>query len=806
MEKHPHLRLPLFQGNIERQKRSVRGGFSLPEGRNKARFSQLGKQQARHLSSAFSILKQQFSGRIDPKLIFEIEINQSVFPDGFEQTLASMDIHVLSVAEGQKGFWVVFSEDDDLRLFKQKLATYGSEKGANYDFFHAIESFGDIPLEKKIGKRLAEQPLTDKADFIDLELWKIDDPQQNERFIQQLKKTYSDLMQFKMTDRLITNSFVLLRVKITKAVFEEIIQLKEIARADRQAMIQFRPFEMMQPDIEGIEFNSPEDNATGILIIDSGMISNHPMLENCVGAEENFQSGETETQDTVGHGTALAGCAVYGDIADSLERKTFMPSNWVFSAKVMYAERDFNGKVINAIYDPDKLIEHQFKDAIERFLSNSEYHIKAVNISLGNCNEIWHKHYFRQLPLAALIDELAFNFPYVVFVVSAGNQSPLNFYDSIADVVDHYPRYLLENDDFSLSNPATAALALTVGSIAGEVRIEQERYGAEKIKTPIAQAQQPSPFTRTGSGINGMIKPELVEYGGNLILSENYGKIIEDRGGKLPLLNNQVTSNIIQFDMGTSFAAPKVAHLVGKIANHFPKKSANFIKNMLLVGADYPFSPTKDFYRTENNKKAEQDHLLICGYGLSDYEKSLYSIDNRAVLWDEGKIALNQIKVYSLELPELFFTEKGRKKIIVTLTFTPETRATRGDSYLGNRMAFRLFHSVNPETLIEKYGMISGDVEQIGVPKDLQKYEIVFSPGANIRKAGCHQKAWKLYKREPQNRPDSPVSLVLVNVNKWLTDENRMQDYCISVVFQHEKEIKLYHAIRTNIQTRIRVR
>jgi len=806
MEKHQHLRLPLFQGNIERQKRGGSGGFSLPQGRDKSRFSQWGNQQAKNLSRAFSILKKRFSDQIDPKLIFEIEINQSVFPKDFERTLASMGIHVLSIAEDKKGFWVVFSEDEDLNRFKQKLATYGSEDRENYDFFHAIESFGDIPLEKKIGKRLAEQPLTDTADFIDLELWKIDDPQQNERFIQQLKGTYSDFSQFRITDTLITKSFVLLRVKLTKAVFDKIIQLKEIARADRPAIVQFNPFEMMQPDIEDIEFNSPKKNATGILIIDSGIISNHPMLENCVGGEENFQSGETETQDTVGHGTAVAGCAIYGDIADSLERKNFTPSNWVFSAKMMYAERDFNGKVINATYDPEKLIEHQFKDAVESFLSNSEYPIKVVNISLGNRNEIWHRHYFRQLPLAALIDELAFKFHHVVFVVSAGNQSPLNFYDSIANVVENYPRYLIENDDFRLNNPATAALAITVGSIADELRIEQERYGAEQIKTPIAHAQQPSPFTRTGPGINGMIKPELVEYGGNLILSEHYGRIVEDKGGKLALLNNQVTDNIIQFDVGTSVAAPKVAHLVGKIANNFPDKSASFIKNMLLAGADYSFQPTKNFYATENQKKAEQCHLSICGYGLSHYEKSLYSLDNRVVLWDEGQIALNKIKTYSLQLPELFFTEAGKKQIIVTLTFTPETRTTRGDSYLGNRMEFHLFHSVNPQTLIEKYGVISGNAEQNVVPEDLKKYEIDFFPGANTRKAGCHQKAWKLYQREPKNRPASPVSLVLVNVNKWITDENRMQDYCISVVFKHEKEIKLYNAIRTNIQTRTRVR
>jgi len=273
----------------------------------------------------------------------------------------------------------------------------------------------------------------------------------------------------------------------------------------------------------------------------------------------------------------------------------------------------------------------------------------------------------------------------------------------------------------------------------------------------------------------------------------------------LPLLNNKTSNPIIRFDMGSSFSAPKVAHLAGRIANQFPDKSANFIKNMLLVGADYPFVPDKNFYVTENKKKAEQAHLSVSGYGLSQYDRAIHSLNNRAVLWDEGQCSLNQIKVYSLLLPELFFTEAGKKKITVTLTFTPETRGTRGDSYLGNRMEFHLFHSLNPQVLIEKYGVINS-TNEVEVPAELKSFEIDFFPGGNTRKAGCHQKAWKLYKREPQDRPGSPISLVLLNINKWVNDEKQLQNYCISVVFEHEKDIQLYHKLRTNIQTRTKVR
>lgn len=806
MERHQHLRLPLFQGNVERQKRGGGGGFKVPEGRSKSQFTQQAQAKAERLGSSFSEIRNQFSGRIDPTLIFEIEINQSVSPEGFEQTLSSMGIHVLSVVEGKKGFWIVFSDDEDLSRFKGKLATYGSDEGPKYDFFNAIASFDDIPVEKKVGARLGNQPLGDTAEFIDLELWKIDDPQKNDHFIAQLKQCYPDFPQFRVTDQLITKSFVLLRVKLTKYIFDEIIQLKEVARADRPALVEFNPFELIRPDVDDIEFNSPAENATGILVIDSGIISNHPMLENCVGGDENYQDGETESHDTVGHGTGVAGCAVYGDIEESLEDKAFFPSNWLFSAKVMYAETNAVSGGISAIYDESKLIEHQFKDAVEDFLSEPEYHIKVVNISLGNSQEIWHKHYSRQLPLAALIDELAYTFPHVVFIVSAGNQSPRNFYHTIAELKDEYPVFLTDNADFKIINPATAALALSVGSIAGEERVRTQHFGAEEIKTAIAAEHQPSPFTRTGAGINGMIKPELVEYGGNLILSDNFGHIMEDIGGKIALLNNKAVDDIVKFDAGTSFSAPKVAHLAGQLANQFPDKSANFIKNLMLIGAEYPFLPTKNFYKVENKKKAEQKHLTVSGYGVSNYDRACYSFDNRAVLWDEGQIALNQIKVYSLQLPELFFSEAGKKKITITLTFTPETRSTRGDSYLGNRMESHLFHTVNPEVLIEKYGVLGEGAEEAGVPDEIKKFEIDFFPGANTRKAGCHQKAWKIYQREPKYRPDPPVSLVLLNFNKWIANESRQQDYCISVMFEHENEIKLYSAIRTNIQQRTRVR
>ena len=883
MNKYEHLPLTSYQGEVQRKKPPGFGRYNLPEGRNKNNFSREIIQNADNVIQTFSIIKRKYSGIINPSLIFEIEINQGVDYKTVEQIMSSMGIHILSSAENKEGYWVVFSDDDCLFKFKEKLSEYGNPLGniiprdaflnsnislksslsirehlkengilnsdyklikekakifgkiekvnislpremlpykkdiikilkkyhkGIYDFFNAFGALRDISRETKIGERLKKQPLGSTPEYIDIELWRMTDEQKNIAFINELKSAYPEQNKFRITDQLITKSFVLLRVKLSCTEFDEIIEMKEIARANRPSLPTFNPFDIKNLDISEIERNTPNENDAGILIIDSGIISNHPLLEKCIGEEENFQSGEAATHDTVGHGTAVAGCVAYGDVEKCITNRVFTPSNWIFSAKVMYSETNLLNGEKNAVYDPEKLVEHQLKEAVENFLSDLDYHIRVVNISLGNIDEVWHKSYDRQLPLASLIDELAYTFPNIVFIVSTGNQHPQNIdeYNTIDKIKINYPKYLFKKSDFNLLNPATSALAITVGSISPPIRVQQNHYGEEQIKTSISEENQPSPFTRTGPGINNMVKPELVEYGGNLILYNNLdGKIIEDSGGKIVILNNQTTADLLRFSCGTSFSAPKIAHIAGEIANKYPQRTANFIINMLLSGADFPFKPKDDFYDSKNGK-AIDDHLNVCGYGLPTFERAINSFDNRVVLFDEGKLQLDRVKVYSLQLPNVFFNEVGYKRIIINLSFTPETRSSRGDSYLGNRMEFHLFHSVNPQELVNKYGIVSAESEGEELSDELKNFEIKLLPGVTKRNAGCHQKAWKEFKREPKNCPTSPVSLVLINYNKWINDENIQTDFCLSVILEHEKEIDLYNQIRTNIQTRARIR
>src|SRR3990172_3325623 len=110
MNTYDHLPLPVHQADVQRQTRGGGGGYKLPEGRDKRSFSQEATQKADAILTTFQSVKSKFTGNINPSLIYELEVNQGVNYDSFEVILSSMGIHILSVAENKKGYWIVFSD------------------------------------------------------------------------------------------------------------------------------------------------------------------------------------------------------------------------------------------------------------------------------------------------------------------------------------------------------------------------------------------------------------------------------------------------------------------------------------------------------------------------------------------------------------------------------------------------------------------------------------------------------------------------------------------------------------------------
>lgn len=788
VDKFEHLRLPHLPDVFLRKKSGIRTGYQ-GGNRTKDNFALEMFQAFNEIQKNHKEQKKKYEGYLDPNLILKINVNQDVSEKSFRDALKNAGIEVIAPSPDKKGYWVVSTLDEDGSTFLGRFKKYIEED--MYKYFNALDVPSEISPEEKVSETLKEEPLTDcEFSYLDVEIWRMKDLKL-EMFLQQ----FCDLINLrggKISDQLTTKSFCLLRVYANKQLLEEMLTIKEVAYIDRIPKVEIG--NRLAVDIQELEIEGePADDSTGILIVDSGILSGHPLLisavkdEIALATKNSKEIEENEPYDDIGHGTEVAGVALYGDLKSCIDKKRFTPEIWIFSAKVMF--RDEDGF---ATFNEEELLEHQLISAINYFVNNYP-NCRVVNLSFGDSRRRMFKSR-RQFNLASLVDELAKEYN-VIFVISAGN---FDF-----DIHDDYPNYLLEeaNDRVKIIDPATSALGLTVGSLCNYRMNEPNTL--DRIIPRFEEF--PSPITRVGLGYRGMIKPEIVELGGgfgdeNDVITINPRWIEEGR--------------LFTLSCGTSMSAPKVSHCLARIINEYPHLSNNMIKALLLSSTSIPSmrpSGLKSIH-TKSSDEEIKDLLKIYGYGKPNLEKSLFSESNRVLLMHENKIQLNNFHVYPFYLPEEFIIIRGEKSISVTLVYDPPVNKNRID-YLGVTFETHLYQNMDVEEVVELHKRIEinegyeyeEDIEESENEEEIKKSKIKLRPGINLRKKGSHQKAIKRYKGVPGIDISKPLVLVVICQDRWVDEEDYLQDYSVVVAIEHSESVDIYNQIRLRNRERIRV-
>lgn len=769
VEKYSHL--PLIKSSIfDKKKKS--GGFGYAKTkRDVNEFYKAEIKKLDFIGDTYKKDKETYHNYFDPNLIFKIKLTNghSPYDESFRNELKRAGIETIASAPDKQGYWVAFTDDADFSKFRLKLKTRISKDKAT--FVDMIDGIEEIPPEEKLDKSLREKPLVkDKSEYLTVEIWKMED-NQLQKFMHGLSSLIKD-NHGEICDTLAIDSFCILRIKCDSLLLAKLIKLREVSHVER--LPQISPRVKLDADIETFDVHgSPDEDKPGILIVDSG-INNHPLLEYAIASKNVFPSFDGKIRkdvdiDDVGHGTMVAGIALYGDVGKCIQDKKFDPQVWLHSAKVMYM-----GDYGNAVFHEKSLLEHQLKDAIEQTVKEHP-RCKIVNISLGDSNrKMWPGQ--RQFRIASLIDELAFQYCDILFTIAAGNNQ-----DDVSEY-ETYPNYLIDDDArVKIIDPATSIHGITVGSIFP--------FGA-------ANSDYPSPFTRVGLGLQRAIKPELVDYGGGF-------------DQDLTTINSRwlEEGRLFTLDRGTSLSAPKIAHFLAKLKDAFPDASRNFLKALLLSSAVVPSdlpSPLNEINVCKNDDL--QKILSIFGYGKPDLTRALYSESNRVLLTHDGKIRLNCVELFEINLPKEFFTENGRRIIEITLVFDPPTNRNRAN-YLGVTMEYHLFKNSSVENVRRTYEEIKIDEKNESiVPEQLHNREIKMLPGVNLRKKGAHQKSIKKYCKKPKIIFDEPLVLAVICQKKWFDQNKYQQPYSVIVTFTHEHEIDLYNMIRLKNKARARVR
>ncbi len=809
MSKFEHLELP--KTNIEYTRRLHGGGNSKKRHNRTSHGSKLLNQ----LSSLINRPEKTYLPfGINPKLIFKIKFRTNFhFP---EESVIKSGLNLVAKEPKSKQAIIVFFSDDNFKTFQEKLKAYSGEikNSPEYGYLDDIEDLVSLEPKDRIGRLLELEPLkTGELVPLDLELWHTGNNKEMTDYIDKLDeflKTWQEYPEMKVTDKYIGEYICIARIKIRQEILEILLAEDAVKEIDRRPIPAFEsPQEINIPLSEFPDVISPHQNNAGVLVIDSGVQRGHPLIKKTLGDTEVFPDPEGKfikgneddgDQKTGGHGTGVSGIAIYGDINQCIQTKRFQPQVWLFSARVTNEENE---------YDPDLLLDNQLENAVDYFVNNYP-NCKVINISLGD-DRLIYQDGEKQFRLAAKIDEIAYKLQHknILFVLSAGN-----FYytpQSNEQLKQEYPNYLLDKKA-KIIEPATAAIALTVGSLS--MGKGSSNYHEDACRNAIAKVEgYPSPFTRIGFGVDGMIKPEFVDFGGDLVLDRT--KIIPNElGVSVITLNKNFQGNSpFKAYCGTSFSAPRVANLAAQLFTKFPDATSNLIRALIADSAQLPSEIPKVFQGSKTQTKQLQKQIQIYGYGQPNFDKAAYSTENQVVLLeDDENIPVSKFKIYEIPpLPDTFLQTKGKRKISVTLAFDPPTRHTRGDSYLGITMGFRLFRNIDKEILIKAFVNSKEEnnenFSEIKMEELKKQYgssiEVKLFPNATLRKKGTLQKGtveikgsnWKYNKEK---------LYILVSCNrKWAReDEVSNQRYALVASVTHsDAQVDLYNHIK--LQTRI---
>lgn len=717
---------------------------------------------------------------------------------------------------------VQFPTEAEIRAFQREIEAYrgapieqpvlpprGREK-----FFDSLQQVRSIAPEDRMGKRLkAEGFPVSESFFLDVDLWRPEDDGQTREILTELR-AFCQGNGCRVTDEVRTASLVLLKVQATRAFAEQLLGIDLVARVDLPPHVAAgytRFFEDFPPPTEQ---QQPDETDPLVCVVDSGVVSGHPFLRNWVVAERDFDTGENTEVDQNGHGTSVAGLAVYGDIANCIETGVWRPKVRICSAKVLRNEENpIDLSRPRAVFPDQNRIEHTIEDAIRHFYD--QWGCRVFNLSVGD--DLAPYEGGRQFPWAEKLDELARELD-IVIVVAAGNRYPEipNVDGSLADI-QRAVRDQVLTQNHRVCNPGTAALAITVGSIARNDAMSVQLGGrtlsmADAI--PGAPRGGPSPFTRAGPGCsyrrdNQSIKLELADYGGNYALQRmrtngfrwnDWHFLVGE-----PTIIREQDGRFIGSRTGTSFSCPHASHACALAERSLEAvfgapPSANAIRALVASTAAMPCCGQEWLVD-------EQTALRLVGYGQPTLDRILWSSETSVQLVAETELEEDRLHFYRVPVPASFLSEKGRRGITVALAYDPPVRSSRKE-YLARTMFIEVMQGLTTDEVSRCKAAFSGTGQAPSPPNGAA---LGFRPPLTLPQWSTLQVRRIEWARAPRLRTDSAgkqnLHVIVGCQRRFPTGLDTKQRYGIVVNFRHSgAQVRLYQQLRALIRPPVRVR
>ena len=418
----------------------------------------------------------------------------------------------------------------------------------------------------------------------------------------------------------------------------------------------------------------PGMDVPAVCLLDTGVNRAHILIEPAL-AEADLAAVKTEwgvTDSPEGHGTGMAGLALFGDLTPHLAG-TDIPSltHRLESVKILPPDG----------FDPT---EERFYGAITKqavALPETERPDRRRVFCMAVTNEdrtgerptTWSAAIDQE---AAGVTETGDRVPPRLFVVAAGNAPE--------EIESHRIR---DPDDLSIEDPAQAWNAITVGGYTDLVNIQEPVF---KGYSPYARAGDISPYTRTSTQwLQGKtpFKPDIVMEAGNRVISPAGRDVYNADSLALLSTGPNTDQNPVVSFWATSAATAQAARLAARLTAEFPDYWPETIRALMIHSAEW--TPLmRESLATARTKSDAYRQLRRYGHGVPTFERAAASARNHLALISQAEIqpyrrsgkGMNECHFYSLPWPREVLESLGEQDITLKITLSYFVEPNPGSS------------------------------------------------------------------------------------------------------------------------------
>ncbi|MRR56981.1 MAG: S8 family peptidase [Deltaproteobacteria bacterium] len=545
----------------------------------------------------------------------------------------------------------------------------------------------------------------------------------------------------------------------------------------------------------------PPVDAPAVCLLDSGVNNGHPLL--AVGLDaadmDAYEPGWGVT-DHKGHGTRMAGLALYGDLTEMLATSDPVPlTHRLESVKILPPYGKNHPDLYGSITE----------EAVARAEVFAPQRRRVVNLAVSTDD----KDRGKPSSWSAAIDKLSSGYDdddRRLVTIAAGNTEFENRH--------LYPE---SNMTDGVQDPGQSWNALTVGAFTEKCCINETEYPEWQPLAPYGDLS-PCSCTSMDWETGWPTKPDLVMEGGNMAINPGTG--LADHVDTLDLLttNRDFITKPLVTTGDTSAATALVSRMAAIIQAQYPELWPETVRALLIHSADWT-PAMKD--RLDNGKRGGIRNLLkCCGYGVPNLDKAIWSAGNSLTMIaqdslqpyakEESRFKTKDMHIHSIPWPVEVLQDLGDTPVEMRVTLSyfiepnPARRGwTRRYKYASHGLRFDV---KTPEETLEQFRKRinrAAHDEEMGIKSksDAKKWVV----GPDLRGLGSiHSDRWKGTAAELATRGYVAIYPVIgwwrerYRLGRW---DKRARYALVISIMTPEERVDLYTPVENMVTTAVEI-